>query len=144
MLNLGFGLQVSPGMCGCLHSSVFCLGSSLCVCVTPGCLRPSVQPPTSWSTSSFYRPRRGSTVGGSFEKEPLFHGKTECLIVARSFVHMHLVISVRAHYDGWRGRHGPWHHHYYLYATPTPGLHILGLSVACHVADFVDGSRSQA
>jgi hypothetical protein len=39
---------------------------------------------------------------------------------------------------------GPWCHHYYPSATPTPGLLSRGLSVARHVVVLVDGLRTQA
>jgi hypothetical protein len=42
------------------------------------------------------------------------------------------------------GSMGPWCHHYYLCAMPTPNLRSLGLSVAHRVAGPVDGLRTQA
>jgi hypothetical protein len=79
MLSLGSGLQVfrflrAYAAASCRVSSI--LGLLQFVLVRLGSAN---QPPlSSWLTSSFYRPRWGSAIGGSFEKEPLFSGKTEC------------------------------------------------------------------
>jgi hypothetical protein len=51
-------LKVSPDVCVCLLSSIFCHGSSSHVCVSPVHLGLCVSPtPSLWPTSSFYRPR---------------------------------------------------------------------------------------
>jgi hypothetical protein len=70
--------------------------------------------------------------------------KPSAFNVAWPFVCMRLVISDRAHYDRWHGGRGPWHHHYYLYATPTPDIHSLGFGVARCVVGPMDGSLYQA
>jgi hypothetical protein len=70
--------------------------------------------------------------------------KPNAFTVAWPFVRMHLVVSVRDHYDSWHGQRGPWRHHYYLYATSTPVLRSLGLTVACRVVGPIDDLRSQA
>jgi hypothetical protein len=88
MLCLGSGLQVFRSLQA--RVVAFCLGSSWVrpwVCLWSVSSLGSRRP-----TSSFYRPRWGSAVDGSFENEPLYRGKTECLTVARSFVRMCLIV----------------------------------------------------
>jgi hypothetical protein len=70
---------------GRLPSSVFSL------------VRSWVRPPSSWLTSSFYRPRWRSAAGGFFEKKPLYRGKTKRLNLARLLVRIRLIVSVRIH-----------------------------------------------
>jgi hypothetical protein len=68
-------------------------------------------PSSSWLTSSFYRPRWGSAVDGSFEKVSLYCDKTGCLTSARPhcpYAPCCLVVFVRPHYDRWLGRRGAW------------------------------------
>jgi hypothetical protein len=86
------GFQVSPSVCGGLLSSVFFLGSSrVRLRLFGSSVSIRVRPLFSWPTS-FYRPRWGSAAYGSFVKEPLYYGKTECLTVAGPFVCMDLVV----------------------------------------------------
>ena len=47
-------------------------------------------------------------------------------------------------YDERCGGVEPWHHHYCLYTTSTPGLRSLDLGVACRIVGPVDGLRTQA
>jgi hypothetical protein len=70
--------------------------------------------------------------------------KSSAFTIAWSFVCMCLVVSVRSHYDGWHGRCGPWCHHYYLYAMPTPDLRSLGFNVARRIAGPLDDLRSHS
>jgi hypothetical protein len=111
-----------PPIC---RSDDFTSGSVCCSCV-----RLFVQGPT----SSFYRPRRGSTNGGFFRKEPPSHGKTKCStrceVTHACGPQDHLVAS----YYLWRTTWTAWAPSTTIWAMATHDLRGLGLSAAHRVA----------
>jgi hypothetical protein len=74
------GLQVSPGVCGCLLLSVFYLRSSSVRLGLSRFIQPI--PLFMWPTSSFYRPRQGSSVGGPLRRSHYSVVKPSSFIVA--------------------------------------------------------------